>query len=181
MYVTTWLYIDCICDSQLNFVPVVRSSDADVTFQSIDKVRFHVYKKDLATFSGGFPPAELVSSDLEIIDLPERAVVLDIVFSFTRPQRYPDIHDLKIETLFELAEAAEKYEVYNVIILCKTVIRMKTLTYPLQVLRYASRNGYGDLADDACPLLLGTPLLDIFELRMPERYLGAWVSRLYEQ
>ncbi|TFK62867.1 hypothetical protein BDN72DRAFT_347914 [Pluteus cervinus] len=80
-----------------------RSSDADVTFQSIDKVKFHVYKKDLATFSGGFPPAELVSSDLEIIDLPEGAVVLDIVFSFTRPQRYPDIHDLKIETLFELA------------------------------------------------------------------------------
>ncbi|TFK64127.1 hypothetical protein BDN72DRAFT_861600 [Pluteus cervinus] len=118
-----------------------------VVFQSTDNVKFHVYKKELASSSGGFPPAEFVSDTRDPIDLPEKAVVLDLLFSFTRPQRYPDLHALEIEILEEFGDAAEKYEVYAAIITCKTVMRMNTSLHPLRVFKYAAKYEYQDLVD----------------------------------
>ncbi|TFK62870.1 hypothetical protein BDN72DRAFT_902877 [Pluteus cervinus] len=152
--------------------------DADAVFQSIDKVRFAVYKKELAFSSGGFPPAEFISDTKELIDLPERAIILDLLFSFTRPQRFPDIHTLGIETLIELGDAAEKYEVFAAIMACKILLRVNIPTHPLRVFQYAGKYEYSDLMDDAAPFILDTPLLRILEFNMSERYFKAWVAPL---
>ncbi|TFK64128.1 hypothetical protein BDN72DRAFT_963431 [Pluteus cervinus] len=175
-------YLDKIADSQPGGYYLSKkfgSSDSgDVVFQSSDKVRFCVYKKDLATFSGGFPPAEFTSDSKEIVDLPEGGVVLDHLFSFTRPGRYPILHTLNIGTLVELADAAEKYEVYSAIMACSHLMRMNLTKHPLQVCRYAGKYQYPDLIDDVSPLMLDVPILQIFDFNMSEKYFRAWLRYL---
>ncbi|TFK64125.1 hypothetical protein BDN72DRAFT_901824 [Pluteus cervinus] len=156
-----------------------RSSDADVTFQSSDKVRFHVYKKDLATFSGGFPPAELVIDDRkEIVDLSEGGVVLDFLFSFCRAGRYPDIDTLEIGTLLGLANAAEKYEVYSAVMACKILMKVNLSTHPFEVFLYAAKNQYMDLLDATAIYVLGTPLLQLFRSGISMHMFEAWLRYL---
>ncbi|TFK58618.1 hypothetical protein BDN72DRAFT_740059, partial [Pluteus cervinus] len=90
----------------------------------------------------------------EIVELSEEAVVLDLLFSFARPQRYPDLHDVKIKTLVGLADAAQKYEVYAAIVTCKILMRTNIPTHPVEVFRYAGKYQYVDFLDDTAPLLL---------------------------
>ncbi|TFK64126.1 hypothetical protein BDN72DRAFT_802477 [Pluteus cervinus] len=155
-----------------------RSPEADVIFQSSDKVKFHLFKKELAILSGGFPPAELVSDPKEIVKLPEGAVVLNTLFAFTRPQRYPDLHDLEIEGLVELGDVAEKYEVYPAIMACKIIMRMKISAHPLEVFVYAAKYDYLDLLDATAPSVLGTPLLELDGLELPRKFFTAWLRYL---
>ncbi|TFK62868.1 hypothetical protein BDN72DRAFT_964280 [Pluteus cervinus] len=178
---TSTSHLDEIADSQPEgyyLSKKFRSPLTDVTFESVDTVRFRVYKTHLATFSGGFPPAELISDSQEIVSLPEGGVVLDNLFSFARPGRYPIIHALNMETLVLLADAAEKYEVYGAITACNTLMRVNLTTHPLQVYRYAGRYEYPDLMDDVALFVLDLPILRIFDFGMSERYFRAWLRYL---
>ncbi|TFK64122.1 hypothetical protein BDN72DRAFT_861596 [Pluteus cervinus] len=150
----------------------------DVVIQSTDKVRFRLHKKDLATFSGGFPPVELISetNPSEIVHLSEGAIILDLLFSFARAGRYPDIHTLEIKTLVALADAAEKYEVYSAVMACKILMRVNLERQPLQVFIYAEKYQYTDLLDETAIFVLGTPLLEMFE-KISNDLFKAWVGR----
>jgi hypothetical protein len=58
-----------------------------------------------------------------VIQLPEKSVILDLLFQFCYPERHPELYDLKFDVLAELAEAAEKYKVFSAISICKIVMR----------------------------------------------------------
>ncbi|KAF8990725.1 hypothetical protein BDQ17DRAFT_1178030, partial [Cyathus striatus] len=54
--------------------------DADVTFKSSDGVLFALHKKNLATHTGGFPPAD-ISADSKAIELEEDFDTLTLLIS----------------------------------------------------------------------------------------------------
>ncbi|TFK64788.1 hypothetical protein BDN72DRAFT_962974 [Pluteus cervinus] len=142
--------------------------DADVTIISSDGIRFQLHKKNLALNTGGFPPLELTSTTelREQVTFSEKGQILDLLFHFVYPQHYPDLETIEMSVLSELAEAAEKYEVFGAV--------FETPNHPLEVFSYATPFNYLDLADMAAPLVLGTPLPTIAS-RVPANALVAWV------
>lgn len=103
--------------------PKVQSSDADVIIRSCDNIDFHVHKRHLEFATGGFPPADTPSSLGEIVRLSESSSTLEILFQFVYPQRHPSLDKLAFEELLEVAEAAEKYEVYGALSACHLILR----------------------------------------------------------
>lgn len=103
------------------FTPV-RDAQADVIFRSRDKVNFHIHKINLETSAEGFPPSQF-STQGEIVPLTETAATLELLFCFVYPSEFPDLEDRDFETLYALAEAAEKYRVYAAMALCKILLK----------------------------------------------------------
>lgn len=97
---------------------LVNDPHADVIFQSSDGIRFHIQRKFLEVAAGAFPGAEFETNG-EITHLTESATVLEVLFGFMRPKRYPDVEELEFTLLAEVAEAAEKYEAFAGIELCR--------------------------------------------------------------
>jgi hypothetical protein len=62
-------------------------------------------------------------SDHAVIQLPEKSVILDLLFQFCYPERHPELNDLAFDILAELAEAAEKYKVFSAISICRIVMK----------------------------------------------------------
>lgn len=67
--------------------------------------------------TGGFLPSDsdesaLESSPEEIISLAESSKTLKVLLDFVYPRRQPNLLDVEFELLANVAEAAEKYEVY---------------------------------------------------------------------
>lgn len=132
-----------------NFPP---SDSADLVVSSSDGTVFHVHKKNLSLLSnifadadavGGFPAAQ---PNADEVTLTETAAVLELLFQFMYRRAQPDVTKLEFALLSELAEAAEKYEVFPAMQVCQ--LRMSALIdeHPLQVLDYAGTHGYTDLA-----------------------------------
>ena len=65
----------------------------------------------------------------EVVQLPEKSVILDLLFQFCYPERHPELKGLAFDVLAELAEAAEKYKVFSAISICK--IFMKYVMLPV--------------------------------------------------
>lgn len=167
--------------------------DADAVFQSCDGVLFRVHKQYLHHACGGFPPAELPTYD-EVVSLTEVAKVLELLFAFVYPRRHPFLDGLDAMTLFALAEAVEKYEVFAGMGIC--LIRMKCVDlrydhyltscplcfvyreqvahHPILVLNYAARHGYSKVMDEAAYLTVGLSLKTIAQ-SMDIDILKAWV------
>ncbi|TFK64135.1 hypothetical protein BDN72DRAFT_774950 [Pluteus cervinus] len=162
--------------SRSDFLMVVCQSDADVSIVSCDDVVFKLHKKNLAISTGGFPPLEFTrASDVhEQANLSEKGHTLDLLFQFVYPQRYPEVLSLKIKAVSDLADAAEKYEVYGAISVCNVVMRSRISNHPLEVFVYATRYNYLDVADQAALLILGTPL-SILADKLTADALAAWV------
>jgi len=97
----------------------VNASDADVVFQSSDGIQFHLHRKNLEANTGAFPGPEFQIQG-EVTNLAEPASVLQILFKFLYPRRHPDLEDLDFSMVAEVAEAAEKYEVFPAINTCNT-------------------------------------------------------------
>jgi BTB/POZ domain len=100
----------------------VCAEDSDVTFQSTDKVLFHIHRKNLEAHAADFPPPEFQTRE-EIVPLQETSSTLELLFQFIYPTRHPSLDATEIEVLAPLAEAAEKYQVFSAINICK--IRME--------------------------------------------------------
>ncbi|KAF8054865.1 hypothetical protein FPV67DRAFT_1459805 [Lyophyllum atratum] len=145
----------------------VRAGDADVTFVSSDNILFYIHRKNLETHAAAFPPAEFDTRG-EIVPLTEDSRTLELLFQYIYPQRHPDLESTPFETLAPLAEAAEKYEVFAAMNICK--IRMKIQTgysrsvlpeCAVEVFNYASKHEYPDILGAAAPFLLDVPLDEI--------------------
>ncbi|KAG6824433.1 hypothetical protein H0H92_006907 [Tricholoma furcatifolium] len=143
------------------------ASDADVVFRSSDNVLFRIHRKNLETQAGAFPPPEF-KTDGEVISFAENSTTLEYLFCYVYPQLHPDIEELGIEHLYNLAEAAEKYEVYNVMAMCKSRMRQLAETYPSQVFSYAFKHGYSDIMTSAMPPLLDLPLDTAVKSLLPD-------------
>lgn len=81
--------------------------------------------------AGAFPPvtsrSELPKSGGLVVEGPvplsEPAEVLEVLFAFVYPRRHPDLEDTPFAFLSQIAEAAEKYEVFSAMTIAK--VRMK--------------------------------------------------------
>ena len=97
---------------------LVNSTDADITFQSSDAIHYRIHRKNLECSAAAFPAADIVSSKDDIVPMLEHSEVLDLLFQFMYPERQPNLRKVSFRVLADLAEAAEKFEVYSAIATC---------------------------------------------------------------
>lgn len=102
---------------------IVNDVDADVVCRSSDGLLFHVHRKNLEVCTGGFPLEAFWAGNRRQVRLPETAEVLEILFTFIYPRQHPDLAGLRFSLLTQIADAAEKYEVFAAKNICAT--RMK--------------------------------------------------------
>ncbi|KAF5380019.1 hypothetical protein D9615_006293 [Tricholomella constricta] len=140
-----------------------RADDADVIFVSSDNVLFYIHRKNLETQAAGFPSAEFDTRG-EIVPLTEDASTLELLFQFVYPRRHPDLEATPFDALVSLAEAAEKYEVFSAMNICKIRLRNFLPDHAAEVANFASRHGYRDLLGWAAPFLLDIPLDEIVKM-----------------
>ncbi|KAF7978049.1 hypothetical protein HWV62_1673 [Athelia sp. TMB] len=155
----------------------VCADDADATFRSCDGILFKVHRKNLETHSEGFSPPPSTSSQNQIVPLTENADTLDLLFQFTYPRRQPDLTDIEFKQLAELAEAAEKYQVFTAMASCNTCMSAAYEQHPFEVMLYALRHGYGKLMDKAEKKALELSPTLAFDSFTPQVYI-AWVSQV---
>ncbi|KAH0581489.1 hypothetical protein H2248_011205 [Termitomyces sp. 'cryptogamus'] len=106
------------CTKQPATSPNFHASDADIVVRWSDNILFHVHRKNLETHAAGFPSSEFDAKG-EIVPLTEDASTLENLLRYMYPQRIPDIELLAFDHLYDLAEAADKYEVFHVMNMCK--------------------------------------------------------------
>ncbi|KAF8638652.1 hypothetical protein AX16_010469, partial [Volvariella volvacea WC 439] len=132
--------------------------DADITIQSSDAVIFCIHKINLEICCGAFPPSSQPTMG-EVVQLAETGSTLELLFQFIYArQHHQNWKELKFDKLYALAEAAEKYEVYTAMALCKIMLEQFLKSYPHQLLAYATKHGYDKLADQAAIRLLQSQL-----------------------
>ena len=90
-------------------------------FYSSDGVKFHVHQKYLQTHPC-FAPA-IFDDNGDAIPLLDAASTLELLFQFMYPRHHPELIDISFDDLVALAEAAENYEIYSAMVVCK--IRMR--------------------------------------------------------
>ena len=98
--------------------PLVRSTDAEITYKSADGVLFRIHKINLEAFTEGLSPPE-GSTFEEVVELTENSAILELLFQFIYPTSGPDLSSIDFNVLESLAEAAEKYQVYTAMSICK--------------------------------------------------------------
>lgn len=101
---------------------LVDSRNADIKFQSTDGVVFNLHTALLQAHTGGFPGPEF-SAQGEVVQLSEPANVLALLFDLIYPKRHLDLSETEPETVFALAEAVEKYEVFSAMFVCNARLR----------------------------------------------------------
>ena len=96
--------------------------DEDIVVRSSDVKFFFLHKKNMETYAGAFPleKAELFSPEeaVQILLLEESSEVLEVVFEFLHPKRYPDLENKNFTSLISIADAVEKYEVFAAMNIC---------------------------------------------------------------
>ncbi|KJA22992.1 hypothetical protein HYPSUDRAFT_123886, partial [Hypholoma sublateritium FD-334 SS-4] len=53
-----------------------------------------------------------------VITLPERSDILRTAFLFIYPRRHPKLQGLEFETLLEISDAVQKYEIFSAMNTC---------------------------------------------------------------
>ncbi|KZP06300.1 hypothetical protein FIBSPDRAFT_805060 [Athelia psychrophila] len=153
--------------------------DADITFRSCDGILFKVHRKNLEVVSEGFSPPEGTSSQSEIVPLTEDGATLNLLFQYMYPQRQPDLTKIDFKRSSELAEAAEKYQVYAAMASCNVRMELSYTEHSFEVMMYAFRHGYEDLMDKSQRKALEVSPTLAFESFTPQAYI-AW-TRYYAQ
>ncbi|KAJ7198011.1 hypothetical protein GGX14DRAFT_470686 [Mycena pura] len=151
--------------------------DADITICSSDGVLFKLHRKNLELHSDIFANAANTTrpeNGDEIVHLSERSDVLDLLFQYMYRQRQPDLQPVEFEVCTRLAEAAEKYLVYSAAPAAHLRLRASVVKHPLEVLDYAARHNYNDLATESARLSMGLPVANAVRILPPDT-LMKWV------
>ncbi|KAL1706450.1 hypothetical protein EV121DRAFT_201135, partial [Schizophyllum commune] len=137
--------------------------DSDITFRSCDGLLFHIHRVNLDTHAGAFPPAELACHAAEAVDLTEDGQTLELLFQFIYPWRQPTLEGVPFERLDALAEAAEKYEVFSAMGICRIRMRETLPDHPVEIMNYAARHSYFEILDAAAPLTISLPVSEVLK------------------
>ncbi|PPQ66495.1 hypothetical protein CVT26_011183 [Gymnopilus dilepis] len=135
------------------------ASDAEITIQSSDYVRFLVHRKNLESITGAFPPSEFNTVEGEVVHLTEPALVLEIVFQFIYPQKPPSLDELEFDTVLAVAEAVEKYEVFSAMKTFEVRLGEFFPKHAEPVFLHAVKHDYRKLMDKAACHLLACHLV----------------------
>ncbi|KAI4294514.1 hypothetical protein K525DRAFT_290631 [Schizophyllum commune Loenen D] len=143
-------------------------------FLSSDKVIFHVDRSRLARDAHGFPPQELAPPpQSETIPLSEDAVTLELLFRIIYREERVRLDSLPFENIAALAEAAEKYDVYAAILLCRIAMEAHCSDHTLAVMSYAARYGHNDILDNAAGFSVGLESARVRQ-ELPLNHFAAW-------
>ncbi|KAK7462726.1 hypothetical protein VKT23_007313 [Stygiomarasmius scandens] len=149
-------------------------TDGTIAFRSSDNMIFHINPKYLEITTEGFPPSDFVSTpSSEAVSLAEKSDVLELLFQFTCPRVPPNLDGIGFSLVLEVAEAAEKYVVYNAITIC--TMRMKDFLpqEALRVFQFAGEYDHENLIDIVAPLLVHKPFSDV-AYSIPSKLHFAW-------
>ncbi|KAJ7582047.1 hypothetical protein C8J56DRAFT_243259 [Mycena floridula] len=138
----------------------------DIILKSSQGFLIGAHRCHLGRFSDGFPSSECVAGSIEeIVPLDETTDVLFLLVEFLHPQPLPDIQDTGFDLLLGLAYAAEKYQVYSAMSICKIHLSQPKIyeKHPANILYYAVRHRYKDLADSVAPLTLGLKFKEVHD------------------
>ncbi|KZV62484.1 hypothetical protein PENSPDRAFT_247767 [Peniophora sp. CONT] len=150
------------------------AEDADVELLSSDNVLFKVHRASLASHSAVFPGQEVVTNG-EIVSLSESSAVLDIILQYIYPSPPCHLDGLPFTTLYQVAEAAEKYQMFAVMEICRILLQIRHYQeHPLEVLAYACKYGYTSLCDQVAPLTLVVEARDAFNV-LGHLYFPQWM------
>jgi hypothetical protein len=166
---------------------VVHDPNADITLQSSDNVLFRFHKKQLEAHSGVF--AMSVKDDPFIFTEPSE--VVDLLLQLMSPKDPPGLGSIEFETLALLTEAVEKYDVFHSKATCRKFMqyvryhfcersgplidyRNHIPQHSVDVLEYAVKYGYAELADEAASKAIGCKATDIVNKFSLETF-KAWV------
>ncbi|KAF8981530.1 hypothetical protein BDQ17DRAFT_1438373 [Cyathus striatus] len=134
----------------------------DIVLFSSDEKEFGAHKMHLEFYSDGFPPAELaLCLGCETVPLTEDSSTLHLLLQFMHKRHgYPDLTNVLFDTLLKLSEAAVKYQVYGAIESCKQHLSRSakgniTDLNSFDLLVFAVKHGYTDLANEVAPRTLG--------------------------
>ena len=106
--------------SGLTCCPTVQPSEStDITFKSSDNIKFCLHRRNLETHAEAFPGPDISVEQEEVINLTESSNVLAIVFNFMYPRKQADIEKMTFETVAQVAEAVEKYQVFSAMKVCE--------------------------------------------------------------
>ncbi|KAJ6566873.1 hypothetical protein B0H19DRAFT_1138782 [Mycena capillaripes] len=158
--------------------------DADVIFQSCDGVLFGIHRPNLQTNTEGFPPPE-ISTGGEVVPLSESAATLELLFQFIYPRRHPALDEIAFADLAALAEAAEKYQVFSAMNICRIRMRDVLPDHAPEILTYAAKHDYSFLVGEAAPYTFDVPLSDVVGMLPPHlilpwvRYIDGWNDVLH--
>ncbi|PPR06368.1 hypothetical protein CVT24_002481 [Panaeolus cyanescens] len=149
------------------------SLPVDIVLVSSEGKDLSTHKSNLGQFSAGFPPfdpTDVPMDDgkitIEKVQLPEKFEVLKLLLHFMHHTYLPDLEKVDFTIVCELAEAAEKYQVFSAIPVCKLIMKQhaeKRWQYggrPLSVLFYALRHDYPEIANSAARLTLNWTVRD---------------------
>jgi len=151
------------------------AADSDVTFQSTDGVLFRIHTLNLKANAEGFPPTEFSAASNEIVPLTETSSTLELLFQFIYPARHPDLEYVDFETLEPLAEAAEKYQVYSAMSVCKIYMKATLPQHAEAIMAYAARHDYPEIMTIVAPLLLDKPLVETVT-KIPHELVIPWIN-----
>lgn len=112
----------------------VCSTDADLSFLSSDGVLYRLHSKYLDVNADGFPPGNLpqpliTGQTPEPAPLSESSSTLHLLFQHVYPRPHPHLDELGFEVLAEVAEAAEKYQVYSAMEACRLLMKYVWLCF----------------------------------------------------
>ncbi|KAG6915583.1 hypothetical protein DXG01_010851 [Tephrocybe rancida] len=156
--------IEEIPDSQPSIAPTIRVAHithaadcvdcalkSDIIVHSSDGIRFAAHGQNLYSYSEAFPVsvAGPDDTDLPSASLPESSEVVSLLLQCMHLRRQPNVAKLPFVVLDELATAAEKYRVYSIMTVCAMSMASHVQQYPIDILRYATKYGYNDLANEA--------------------------------
>jgi len=111
-----------------------------------------------------------------VIQLPEKSVILDLLFQFCYPECHPDLNHLTFDILAELAEAVEKYEVFSAISICKIAMKDALPLNAFDVLIYGATYAHPDIYQKAAPIVVLQKSLSEVLPRLPAILLIPWAS-----
>lgn len=114
----------------------------------------------------------------EPVPLVEPSSVLDLLFPFIYPERQPEIEDMSFKAVIELAEAAEKYQVYSAMLACRMCLRYGgdfVKSHPVEIALFAAKHDYPELLKLTAPYAVVLPLSTVVPL-LPERLVLPWIK-----
>ncbi|KAF9457796.1 hypothetical protein BDZ94DRAFT_1202173 [Collybia nuda] len=150
------------------------STDANLIFQSSDGVLFHIHNKYLEANTEGFPPAGFDPQN-DIVALSEHSTTLELLFQFVYPARHPDLASVEFKTLAPLAEAAEKYQAFSAMVVCKIRMMGTLPKHAEEIMDYAVKHDYPEIMGGAAPLILNKSLEEIL-MKLPRNLIIPWVN-----
>ena len=169
----------------------------DVVLRSGDGVLIGAHQTNLGQYSEGFPPASLGLDATDPVDLPESGSTLGRLMQFMHKHRYPRISKFPWG-IYELAETAQKYEVYTAIAACNEYIecvnnispcqaklircRAHATKEPLLSLSYGTKFKLPHIADAAASSTLYCTLTQIKAIPgIDDATVYAWVREYFDR